>query len=98
MAPSPSSPFSRSSTKALGLGHRPLARAGGKERLDHAQHPVDAAEDLGVGRLLVRRLGQCRTSAGGTVKSSATPTPRGFFALGFSACRISSGTITVRAQ
>ena len=42
--------------------------------------------------------GQARTRSGGSAKSSAMPTPRGFFGRGFNACRTSSGTSTVRAQ
>ena len=98
MAPSPSSPFSRSVTKRTALS---MALAGvrlGKQRLGEraAAHPRALKN-----RPQAERYGpriQSRTCSGGVRNSSGMATPRGLRACGRSAISTSSGTITVRDQ
>ncbi len=60
IAPSPSSPFSRSVTKATARSMARLRVASRKIGLERAQHPVDAAEDLRPRATSdARPLGQC---------------------------------------
>ena len=78
---------------------RALAQALRKQRLDHAQHAVERAEEQEPAPALMRRLRRHAdrfADPAGTARRCRRRA--GLFARGFSASSTSSGTITVRAQ
>jgi hypothetical protein len=97
MAPSPSRPFSRSSTKATAASMARLREPSGKKRLGALQDGIDAAEDLRPGPGLVRPLRPFAHLLGGVVNSSPIA-PRAGSSPRLERLQTRSGTITVRAQ
>ncbi len=97
MPPNPSSPFSRSMTKAtarrMALCRAARGKAGSTRRSTESSALKTRPHGERYGPLI-----QSRTRSGGVRNSSATPTPRGLRARGRSAISTSSGTITVRDQ
>ncbi len=98
MAPSPSSPFSRSLTKATALSRARARGFFGKNGSTTRRMSSIAAKTGRQGEDSWAPEGQRRIRSGSWVNSSRTPIPRGFLARGFFTCSTKSGTITVRAQ
>ena len=98
MAPTPSSPFSRSVRKSTAFSMALSRLFCGKSGSTMRRALSSATKKAPQKPTWLAVLGQRFIWNGDTWKSSSMPTRRGFLALGFRAISTSSGTTVSRAQ